>query len=115
MSGLEHVLIAQGYDAHIMGLTCRHEFAVVTGTIRQFDLQFLLAGDADNVFPVDTDRSHRVGRIAQGAEFEAFDLSCDGVAIFQDNDVVLLGCGRNRRESEQQKGRQYGAKSLSGH
>jgi hypothetical protein len=80
---------------------CRSTSPEVACAVGYFDLQGLLRGDADNIFPIDRDGTHRVGAVAQGAEFQRLDLARDCIAVDQQHYIGLGGHGRRWRRQEQ--------------
>ncbi len=79
----------------------RKQIAEIPGARSDFDLQILVTFKCQDFFPLDADRAHRIGAVAEFAEFERLDLAGNGVAI-QQYDDVRFGRPRGWHEARQQ-------------
>ena len=104
-------LLASGLYAHSGFMLWRQQFPVILGSVCNFDFQKLLAGDTNDIFPVDANGTHRIGRVTQRAEIERFDFTRHRVTVQQDDNIRFRGISGYRKQYSNQE--QYGAMILT--
>ena len=87
---------------HVRGLGFR-QFAVKSLPVGQFDGLPRRADDLFDVVPFDKNRTHVISAEFQYSPVQPLDFPGDPVAVFQENDISLVGPGRQAEQEQETK------------